>query len=241
MTKNEFIFKLTAELKNNQIQDIEEIISEYEQHFDFKLADGYTEEEISAKLGLPENIAAQYERENTEVSHRKNYVITKIGFCFADFFVGIVFLILAVWGAVMAAFSLACAGVAVCLICGLNVASLIPAMPYWCGVVIGISLAALSVLAAAGCVYYAAFLRQLTRKFGRFQYNILAPVCGKPVLPAVPASGQFSPKIKRRLRHIISVSLVIFAVCFILGFIASVLSAGAIEFWHSWGWFGYNG
>ena len=36
-------------------------MEEYRQHFAFKLAEGHTEEEIAAKLGEPEAIAAQYD------------------------------------------------------------------------------------------------------------------------------------------------------------------------------------
>ena len=45
MTRNEFLSKLADELKKN-IGEIDDIISEYDQHFAFKLADGFSEEEI---------------------------------------------------------------------------------------------------------------------------------------------------------------------------------------------------
>lgn len=38
--------------------DAGEILEEYEQHFAFKLADGYTEQEIARNLGSPFEIAA---------------------------------------------------------------------------------------------------------------------------------------------------------------------------------------
>lgn len=53
MTKNEFMAKLTDELKKRNIEDAADVAEEYEQHFAFKLADGYSEEEIAAKLGDP--------------------------------------------------------------------------------------------------------------------------------------------------------------------------------------------
>lgn len=31
----------------------------------------------------------------------------------------------------------------------------------------------------------------------------------------------------------------VFAVCFVLAYIACSLCAGSLEFWHVWGWFGY--
>ena len=53
MTKLEFLELLKKELNNNNVADCDEIVYEYEQHFAFKLKDGYSEEEISAKLGNP--------------------------------------------------------------------------------------------------------------------------------------------------------------------------------------------
>lgn len=51
MTRNEFMTRLSAELRRNHVADAVDIEEEYEQHFAFKLADGYSEEEIAAKLG----------------------------------------------------------------------------------------------------------------------------------------------------------------------------------------------
>ena len=51
MTRNEFMARLSAELRRNHVADAADTEEEYEQHFSFKLADGYSEEEIAAKLG----------------------------------------------------------------------------------------------------------------------------------------------------------------------------------------------
>lgn len=56
MTKKEFMTLLSDELRKRKITDAEDIIEEYEQHFAFKLADGYSEEEIAARLGNPSEI-----------------------------------------------------------------------------------------------------------------------------------------------------------------------------------------
>lgn len=60
MIRNEFMTRLSAELRRNHVADAADIEEEYEQHFAFKLADGYSEEEIAAKLGAPEALAAQF-------------------------------------------------------------------------------------------------------------------------------------------------------------------------------------
>lgn len=53
MTKSQFLQALETELKSRRLPDAGEILEEYEQHFAFKLADGYTEQEIARKLGSP--------------------------------------------------------------------------------------------------------------------------------------------------------------------------------------------
>lgn len=58
MTKSQFLQSLETELKSRRLPDAGEILEEYEQHFSFKLADGYTEQEIARKLGSPFEIAA---------------------------------------------------------------------------------------------------------------------------------------------------------------------------------------
>ena len=94
-------------------------------------------------------------------------------------------------------------------------------------------------LTAVGSVCYWALIKQLVKSFGRFQHNAIAAATGNPILPSLPFHIRFTPKANRRLRGLALIALLAFAVCFILGLIVCVLSAGSIEFWHIWGWFGY--
>ncbi|NLO39890.1 MAG: DUF1700 domain-containing protein [Ruminiclostridium sp.] len=119
MTRNEFLSKLTDELKKNNISDAADIVEEYEQHFAFKMADGFSEEEIAAKLGNPKAVASQFES-GTEGKKRGSNVITVIGLGIVDLFAGIFFVLLMVWEVIMAAISISCAVVAVCLLLNLN-------------------------------------------------------------------------------------------------------------------------
>lgn len=237
MTKNEFITQLATELHKNNIADADDVIAEYEQHFAFKQADGYSEEEIAAKLGNPTALAAQF-GETVAPKHKKgSKPLVIVGLCIVDMFAGLFFVLLAAWEIVMVAASISFAGLTVCLLCGLNIHNLIPTMPYWCGAILAFSFAALAVLMVVGCVYYAAFLRQLVRSFGRFQHNALAGASGEGTLPTLAINPQFTPKSKRRLRSVALVSLALFAACFVLSYIVCSLSAGSFQFWHTWGWF----
>ena len=78
MTKLDFLEKLKTELNRKNVSDAADIIEEYEQHFAFKLADGYSEEEIAAKLGDPKGIAAQYDVSQVAGNGGKK-IITAIG------------------------------------------------------------------------------------------------------------------------------------------------------------------
>ena len=238
MTKNEFLSIFTSVLEKNQVLDVGEIIEEYEQHFSLKLADGYSEEEIAAKLGDPEQLAMQYERSTTS-SSKHNGAITKIEMGFADVFMGLFFLLLAICGIVIFAIAISFIVIGVCMIIGASPYSLIPAIPYWCGVIIGVALVSLGVLSATGCNYYWMFVKQLARSFGRFQHNVIAKATGNPFLPSLSAHIQLVPEAKHRLRRLTLILLLIFAVFLVLGFMTCVLSAGNIEFWHEWEWFGY--
>ncbi len=238
MTKNEFLTKLSHELGRRNVADAADVANEYEQHFSFKLADGYTEEEIAARLGDPSALAAQFDGASVSAGGRK--VVTVIGLCFTDLFAGIFFTLLAAWQIVMAACIVAFTALAVCLVGGLNTFSMIPEMPYGCAVVFGIALLALAALSAVGSIYYGAFLKQLMRAFGRFHSNALASASGKATLPPIAVSVRLCPKAKRRLRTVVQISMAVFATAFMLAYVICAVSAGSLEFWHAWGWFNYS-
>jgi len=243
MTKNEFLSKLADELRKNNVSDADEIISEYEQHFAFKMADGFSEEEIAAKLGDPAAVAAQFE---SDADSRKSggggrKAITVIGLCFIDIFAGAFFALLFAWELVMIAFSVCSAVVSVCLFVNISPWAIIPPMPPLPGVVFGVSMASLSVLSVTGSIYFAALIRQLMRSYGRFHQNSIAIASGKAVLPSLSVYPRLPAKANRRIRNVAVFALVLFTAFIVLGAIISMISSGALEFWHAWGWFGYAG
>ena len=66
---------------------------------------------------------------------------------------------LAAFGLVLAAAVLAFAALGICLLAGQSPYGLIPAMPRASALLFGLTLLPLSALTAAGCAWYAAFLR----------------------------------------------------------------------------------
>ena len=103
MTRNEFVTQLTAELQKRNVAAAD-VVEEYQQHFSFKLADGYSEEEIAARLGDPVALAAQFgEAETGEKRH--SAVLTQLWLVWADLFFG-AFAVLLSFGAVPTVFVL---------------------------------------------------------------------------------------------------------------------------------------
>lgn len=234
MNKQEFLGKLDKSLKENNVNEREDILSEYEEHFRFKLSDGYSEEEIAAKLGNPEALAKQFEPD-TEGKKKTtgNKLVTAVGLGFADFFMATVFIMLFAWVFAMAAASVSFLAIGVSLIGKIEIYNIIPEMPYACAAIFAVSFLALSVLTSVGTIYCYRFFRQLIRAYCRFHKNTFAACKGEPVYPSL----SMHPKLNRKFRTTALVSLIIFVLGFIAAYVVSAFNAGAIEFWHVWNWF----
>lgn len=228
MTKNEFLASFQNELQKRHIPDWEDVVSEYEQHFALKQADGFSEEEIAAKLGAPAELAAQFEAadEGGKAPSGPAAHLIRFGVGAMDVMAALGMVVLAAWLVVMAAFTAVCAVAGICLIFGWNVA--------------GLMLLALCGLSAVGTVYYAEFLRQLCRACGRQRSNALAAARNRAGLPALPLHPQLKKECRLRLRSASVVLVILFVLFLAACVIASAVSAGSLEFWHVWGWFGYG-
>jgi len=235
MTKKEYLEQLEGELNRLNVGDAEEIVSEYEQHFAFKLADGHSEEEIAVRLGDPSAIAAQFADDGTKQKTGKTgkkvaRVVWLTLLAMPEALFDIVF---AAFGVVIFGAAVAFGAAGVCLIGRLNVAGLIPPMPYSGAILLGVCLLALAALFFVLGIYCFAFLRQLVRASVRWRTNVLS----ESALPLLPASPQFQPKRRRILRAALLIALAVFGVLFVIGYAVLALNAGALEFWHVYGWF----
>jgi hypothetical protein len=180
----------------------------------------------------------QYSPGNLDKKTGGKKAITIVGLIFADIFVGAFFALLIAWNIIIGAFTIASATIGICYIGGFNIYSLIPPIPYyWCGIIYGVVFLSLAVLSGVGTIYCVSYCRQLMRAYGRFHKNCISSASGKAVLPSIAAHPQFSVKTNRLLRSIALISLAVFAATFVLAYILSAISAGALEFWHEWNWF----
>ncbi len=154
-----------------------------------------------------------------------------------DVFTGSLFIILFAWVFVLIAAAAALAGIGAALVLRSGLYGILPPMPYFVALLFAVAFFALSALAAVGTCYCWAFARQLCRCYARFHKNTLSVASGAAPLPPLPAYPQFKAAARRRLRTFALVSVTVFAAAFMLSFIAGALTAGALGFWHVWGWF----
>lgn len=234
MKKNEYLAQLKTELKKNNAADMDDILLEYEQHFAFKMADGYSEEEIAAKLGAPASIAAQFDSVKDSGKNRAGGgLLLKLGLGCTAVFEALFYILFLAWDVVLAVSALTFATLGVCLICSLNVAGLIPYMPYLGSLIFGICMLGLAAIFCAATVYCFAFLKQVIKASLRWHKNMTHA----SALPPLPWNPQFEPKTRRMLRTVLLWAVAVFGACFVLGFIVLALQAGTMGFWHHWSWF----
>jgi len=233
MTKTEYLEQLKGELLKNNVPDADEIVLEYEQHFAFKLADGFSEEEIAAKLGTPGEIAAQFQgAEKTGKKKRGIKAVLITGLTLLGVIEAAAYIAFFAFAVVLFAAAVTSAAAGVMLMARLNIAGLLPSMPYAGALLLGVCMIALGVLFCVAGVYSFSSLRQLVRASLRWRKNTLGGA-----LPNLPSSPQFSPKTRRTLRTVLLFATVVFGVAFIAGFAVLAIQAGSFGFWHVFGWF----
>lgn len=149
MTRDEFMDKLERELAARRVPEPEDILAEYRRHFEYKLADGYSEEETAARLGDPAELAAQFEPGEAESGSGRGgsaarSALTWTGLIFADMFVLSFFAVFASWVLAVACTALASGLVGLCLLIPFDLGPWVqlPELPYWCGVLHGLALLA---------------------------------------------------------------------------------------------------
>ena len=136
-------------------------------------------------------------------------------------------------GAAAVAFVLA----GVCLGFNLNASNLLPNMPDLVRFIFAAVLLALAVLTAVGTAYFGLYARQLLRSYSRWHRNTLATASGEALLPNIPIHPQISAAKNRSMRRIGLIALTVFVITLQAGYMVAALTAGALEFWHVWGWF----
>lgn len=241
MNKQRFLDILSKDLERNNVDEIDDIIEQYNEHFLRKIADGLSEEEIISKLGKPEDVAMQYESNTYSTAGKQsNNILLKIGIGFADIWIVLFFAIIFVWSLVLAVLTITFVSLGICLVVTpgfITGTAVIPYIPYLPGAITGIASIALGVISAVLTINCYMLAIKLGTAWLRWQKNVLS---GKRNIP-YSVFPLFKNNFKYKLRKVIMISLAVFGVLFVIGFISMVLCSGRFEFWHVWRWFNYAG
>ena len=236
MDKKTWIKELSGYLKSQNVDDIDDIVAEYDEHFTRKAADGYSEEEIAVKLGNPQEIGAQFGTVKEKPNSKKaGHIFLGIGLGFADICVVSFFIVLFSWVIALGAFALSSALLGVGLIVSplLPDIVVIPPMPYAGAIIMAVSMLALAVIMAVVTQYSWALTVQMGRAYRRWHKNTLS----EAKYPPLDVHPTLKDKTRRRLRTLALIALVVFGVSLVIGYAFLAASAGAFEFWHVWNWF----
>ncbi len=232
MTREEFMFQLSNELKKYKVKDIDEIIMDFEDHFSFKLEEGKTEEEVARKMGNPSDIAKDYLNQG-KTNKEKGKPVVKLGLIIIDFFVYLMFFIMWLSVIVLGAFAITVLTLGVLLITTANIAGLIPSMPYLSSLIMGISSLALATVSVIGTIYLALYVIQWQRAYLRWRKNIL----NNNIYPSLSKHPKLSKKTASLLKLVNMFGMILFVATFTIGYVVSALLAKSFEFWHVWEWF----
>jgi len=232
MNRTKFINDLKKELKNNNVSEIEEILEDYEQHFNFKIEEGKTEEEIIRKLSKPSEIAKEYASNSKKTNNGQKGLIIA-GLSFFNLFAFCFYVLMFATVLVVGALSIASLATGVCLITTLNIANLIPSMPYLCAFALGISFLGLSALSAIGTIYMYLYVKQWLKIYFRWCKNLL----NNNIYPTLSAHPKISKKLSSNFKLICMIGLITFVSAFCIGYLAMILYTGNFEPWHIWNWF----
>lgn len=232
MTKKQYLDELKKELKNFNVDDIEDIVLEYDQHFDFKLEEGLTEEEIAKKLSNPKEIAQEFAQNKTSKNNNgKGAKIT--GLVFMSIPLSLIYAFMWASVLVLGAFSVVCAVLGFCLITTINICGLIPYLPYFSSLLLGISALGLALLSAVGTFYLFMYIKQ----WGKIYIKWCSNLVNNNPYPIISKHPNISKKLAYKLKFVAIIGLICFITTFVIGYFSMCISANSMEPWHVWNWF----
>lgn len=187
MNRKEYLDRLRISLQGLPIAEIEDILSDYEEHFDIGISKGKSEEEISKELGDPREVASSYRGAyksnynksdyNTNISNdnTRKLLITLALIAFnivivAGPYFGLVGLLLGLYGV---GIGLSIGGIVALLGFPITFFTPIPAPHILTSISFGIGLLALGVLGIILSVYLTKEFYKLTVKYIRWNVELI--------------------------------------------------------------------
>lgn len=187
MNKQEYLNRLRFYLQGLPISELEDILSDYEEHFHIGISKGKSEEEISKELGDPREVASNYKTtygtNDSGNINNGNYsnndgrkLLVTLGLIAFNViivlgpYLGLVGLLLGSYGM---GIGITAGGVAILFGSPLSFLSLVPAPHILTSLSFGIGLLALGALGIILSIYLTKLLYQLTLKYIRWNLELI--------------------------------------------------------------------
>lgn len=236
MNKKDFFKELKKELEIRNVSEIEDILSDFEEHFEYKLEEGKTEEEITRKIGNPLDIANDYANHSSDKEGSKESKGSKINLIpllILDIFVIPMYIALFAVVLTLGIASITFLTLGFSLIFSINIENLIPTMPYITSLIFGIGIISIFVIFTIGTIYMYLYVKQWGKVYLRWHKNC----SNNSMYPSLSKHPKVSKKLTYNLKLFNMIGIVITVITFIIGYIVSASIAGSFEFWHAWNWF----
>jgi len=241
VNKTEFLDKLKIGLKENNVQDIDEILADYIAHFEYKIEEGFTEEEIARKLGNPKDLAKEYEQLD-EKAQKSSKWVSVVGVGFASFAFSFLYIFMVSAVLVLAAAALASVFLGFSLITtvnisgaitSINLSGLINNIPYFSSFVLGLSMFAFAILISIGVIYSFLYVKH----WGKRYLVWCRCVCKQEKYVSQSLHPRLSKKLSSKLKLVAMICLLIFVATFAIGYFSLCISTKSFEPWHVLKWF----
>lgn len=226
MNKITFIKQLTDGLKKLGIIDIEEIIKDYEAHFENELLKGRTEEEISKALGRIDDILIDFSPENEIKKQRK--LMNTYSVILSDIFIYLGMLSLYIVNLALLQLALSSLLLSMYTMFSMNFFNLIPNLIFPFSLVVGLAFLALTLASFGLSAMLFKYLNILMKRLGLWHKQIL--------------KGQYlhqfiSVNQSKIMKRISLWSGLAFILLFIITYIVGFSMTNNPQFWETWHWF----
>ena len=180
MNKQMFMKTMSRELEPLKQAAKQEILADFEEHFENGKTSGKTEEQVAEELGNPRELAAQYVAEAAE-DEKRSVQAGKVGRSILAAFGLLLLDLMIIIPIVASLFAVLLSLWTIPLAVGFSAGALIflPLfgfglfVPYWLTLIIAIALLAFAVASFIGMIYLSKYFIKFVVKFAKAHYNII--------------------------------------------------------------------
>lgn len=226
MNKTTFIKKLTSGLKGLGINDSQEVVKDYEAHFENEEAKGKTEEEIAKELGVVSDILADFE--SGKAVYRSKKTLNLISVVILDIFS--YSLMFGLYLTIITGFTISLISLisSFYLVLNLDMLDFIPYMTSLFSIFSGLVMLAFAGLTLNLSILLTKYCNELMRRLFNWHKEMLSEQ------PHIPWKKVVYPAIFIRLSLYCVLGVIILL---ITTYLIGALSTQDLQFWHQWNWF----